>query len=273
MLAIDVFIPVYNDLRFLPRAVSSVLKQEGVDLRVVISDNDSTDGTYEWAMEAASRNPSVIVHRNSANIGMIGNLNRFRDLVAAPYFMLLCSDDILTDPGALAKAQAIMEANPAAVSVHCDMVYIDGRDRTLATRRFRRSGEFSGEQALRQSVVGCRNLFGIPLLHRAGPLKALSYPEGLTYTADICLSAEAAKLGTLYHIPELFIGNRYTGKNLTSSVIAASRIQFAALEDRFRLKLAPGERFQQRINYLRTLGAKRLFLSWAAFRSREAINS
>ncbi|MEQ1651299.1 MAG: glycosyltransferase [Hyphomicrobium sp.] len=48
---IDVFIPVYNDKIYLPKAVDSALGQRGVDVRVIISDNASTDGTFEWAQE------------------------------------------------------------------------------------------------------------------------------------------------------------------------------------------------------------------------------
>ena len=72
---IQVYIPVYNDISFLPDAVASVLTQQDVDVEVIVSDNASTDGTSEWLASAASREPRLIVHE-SRKPGMLYNINR-----------------------------------------------------------------------------------------------------------------------------------------------------------------------------------------------------
>lgn len=264
--AIDVFIPVYNDREFLPAAIASVQVQRGVDLRIVVSDNASTDGTYEWLLEAAAEDPRIVVHRNPENIGLLGNLNRYRDLVEAPYFLLLCSDDTLHADDCLAKAMEVVAEDPELVSIYCDLAYLDSRGRVMSYRRFGRSGRFDAEQALRQSMRGLRNRFGIPLLNRTDVLRTLSYPAGLTYTADVHLSAQAARLGPVHHIAEPLIGNRYTGRNMTASVMHDSRGQFRKVETDFGITLSPSERLQQRISYPLVMLAKTLFLGYARMR-------
>ena len=161
---IQVYIPVYNDMSFLPDAVGSVLMQRDVDVEVIVSDNASTDGTSEWLADAASREPRLVVHRNRENVGMMNNINRLRELVTADYYMFLCSDDRLGAPDALSSALRVMQA-PDVVSVYCDMLYIDALGRTLATRRFDRAGRFDTAATLKASIISGRNLFGIPLLH------------------------------------------------------------------------------------------------------------
>src|SRR5438105_745807 len=131
---IQVYIPVYNDISFLPDAVASVLMQRDVDVGVIVSDNASTDGTSEWLANAALSEPRLVVHRNRENVGMMNNINRLRELVTADYYMFLCSDDRLGAPDALSSALRAMKDAPDVVSVYCDILYIDGLSRTLATR-------------------------------------------------------------------------------------------------------------------------------------------
>ena len=267
MARIDVFIPVYNDLQFLPAAVASVLAQQGVDVRVVVSDNASTDGTSEWLSAAAAREPRIVVHRNASNIGMVANLNRYRELVETAHYMLLCSDDILYARDALAKAAAVVEADTRVVSVYCDLAFIDGKGRHISTRRFGRSGEFSAEAALYGSLRRFRNLFGIPLLNRTDVMRQLVYPDGLTYSADVHLSMQAARHGPIHHIAEPLIGNRYTGRNMTVSVFHESRAQFSRLEQDFGVHLTGTDRLVQSASYPLVTLAKQAFLAYVRLRS------
>ena len=162
---IDVFIPVYNDRKFLPIAVRSALKQQGVQTRVVVCDNCSTDGTWEWLQEQTQLDARIVIHQNETNIGAINNLNRFREHVKAPFYMLLCSDDMLMAPSALATAYRVMQDDADCVSVYCNLNYIDANNTVVAKRDFKRTGQFDSEMTLKQSIVGYRNMFGIPLLN------------------------------------------------------------------------------------------------------------
>jgi glycosyltransferase involved in cell wall biosynthesis len=265
---VQVFVPVYNDREFLPHAISSVLGQLGADMEVIVSDNASTDGTTEYLSELAARNPRVVVHRNSENIGMLANLNRFRELVTADRYMLLCSDDMLGSPHALRHANEILDANADVVTVYCDLLYIDGHGRALANRRFGRSGRFNAGRTLRQSIMSGRNLFGIPLIHRRQAGASTSYPAELTYTGDVYHSARCAEHGSVFHIPEVLIHNRYTGRNATAGVYTESVEQFDATARSFGIKLTGAERALQRLQINQTLVSKALFLRYAKWRSR-----
>jgi len=56
--SVDVVIPCYNYARFLSRCVDSVLQQQGVDVRVLIIDDASSDDTpglrrdWHWIRES-----------------------------------------------------------------------------------------------------------------------------------------------------------------------------------------------------------------------------
>lgn len=267
---IQVFIPVFNDIHYFPRALSSVLSQEGVELQVIVSDNASTDGTYEYACQAAVSDPRIIVHRNPRNIGMIGNLNKFAVYVTCDYYMLLCSDDMLGSPTALRRAQTILEADSETVSVYCDLIYIDGDDRKVLSRRFRPTGLFDADATLRDSICSSRNLFGIPLLSRRSASQDLRYPEHMNYVADVYFSALQGKRGRLFHLAEPLILNRYTSHNMTRRMFGESARQFNDLVNEFRVSLVGWERLLRAWRLAVVIPAKHLFFLFVRWRSGQS---
>ena len=101
---IDVFIPCYNYGRFLYQCVNSVLGQAGVDVRVLVIDDASSDNTAEVAAALAREDPRVTVIRHSTNKGHIDTYNEGIEWASADYMLLLSADDYLL-PGALAGRQ------------------------------------------------------------------------------------------------------------------------------------------------------------------------
>lgn len=267
---IDVFIPVYNDKIYLPKAVDSALGQRGVDVRVIISDNASTDGTFEWAQEQSRLDARVVVFRNERNIGLFGNVNRFRDLVTAEYYIFLCSDDLLASNQALAKAGDVMAKNPSVVSVTCDLNFIDAGGQTMSKRTFRRAGIFDAQKTLRETIIASRNQFVVPLLNRTSAARQLTYPEHLTYAADVYFSGMLAQAGDHYHIPESLLGVRYTGKNMTVSVFQDSWKQLDVIAQTFDVRLTKAEQSRRFVNHYLVMAAKKAFLTAAGVRSKSA---
>jgi glycosyltransferase involved in cell wall biosynthesis len=268
---LQVFIPVYNDIVYFTRALDSVRRQQDVDVEVIVSDNASTDGSYEYAREIADFDSRVVVHRNTNNIGHTANLNRFADYVTADYYMLLCSDDMLGSPMALKRASDILAQNIDVVSVYSDMLYVDGNDRKLARRRFRRSGPFDPQATLRASILSLRNLFGIPLLNRRSACIDVRYPEDLNYVGDIYFSARAAERGRIFHIPEPLIWNRFTGKNLTGTLVSDSTRQFTRLAELLNEPLSRADLVRQAVAQGLVGLGRQLFLRWAAWRSSGSV--
>lgn len=126
MSAVDVVVPCYNYARYLETCVSSILGQTGVEVRVLILDDCSTDDTPETAARLASRDARVTVVRNEVNLGLIGAANRgMLGWAEAPYSLLISADDALT-PGALARAVAVLERHPEVGFVFGTVVVFDG---------------------------------------------------------------------------------------------------------------------------------------------------
>lgn len=111
MATVDVVVPSYQYGRYLRGCVESVLTQEGVDLRVLIIDNASTDDSVEVARALAVADGRVEVVARPRNLGPQASFNEGIDWARADFFLILCADDLLA-PGALARAASVMERNP-----------------------------------------------------------------------------------------------------------------------------------------------------------------
>jgi len=88
--------PCYQQQAYVQAALSSVLAQTYSPLQIVISDDASTDGTYDIVVEETSkyRGPhSIKVHRNTSRMG-IENYNRLMEMAEGDFVVMAHSDDI-----------------------------------------------------------------------------------------------------------------------------------------------------------------------------------
>lgn len=97
---ISIFIPVYNDARWLPGAIDSVLAQRHGDWEIVVGDNVSTDNVA--SIVAAYDDARIRYHRWDTHVPIDENFNRTALLTRHPWIQLLCADDRLR-PGCLER--------------------------------------------------------------------------------------------------------------------------------------------------------------------------
>ena len=111
MSSVSVFIPCYKYAHYLRGCVESALKQDGVDVRVLILDDCSPDDTPAVARQLMAEDSRVEYHRNASNRGHVETYNVGIQWCTGDYCLLLSADDMLT-PGALARAARVMDAHP-----------------------------------------------------------------------------------------------------------------------------------------------------------------
>ena len=112
---VDVVIPCYNYGRYLKTSVNSVLSQVGVEVRVLVIDDASSDDSEAIAGKLASAESRVTFRKHAVNKGHIATYNEgLIDWSEADHTVLLSADDMLA-PGSLSRAVAIMDADEIVV--------------------------------------------------------------------------------------------------------------------------------------------------------------
>jgi glycosyltransferase involved in cell wall biosynthesis len=135
MSSVSVVIPCYNYGHFLPESVDSVLnEQPGVDVRVLIIDDASQDGSADVARKIAAGDPRVEVVVHPVNQGNLRTYNEgVLDWADGDYTVQLSADDRLT-PGALRRAVDLMDAHPKVAFTYGHPIHFEN-GRPLPTPR------------------------------------------------------------------------------------------------------------------------------------------
>lgn len=103
---ISIITPSYNMLNYLPRCVSSVADQQGIECEHIVVDGKSTDGTNEWLTDR--KGLRALVERDA---GMYDALNKgFRMANGELVGHLNCDEQYL--PGTLKFVKDFFDQNP-----------------------------------------------------------------------------------------------------------------------------------------------------------------
>ena len=115
---VSVLTPVYNGEAFLAECIESVLGQSYRNIEYIIVNNCSTDRSLEIAMDFASKDSRIRVHRNEKFVGVIDNHNIAFGLIspAAKYCKVVSADDFIF-PECLERMVEVAEAHPAAAII------------------------------------------------------------------------------------------------------------------------------------------------------------
>jgi glycosyltransferase involved in cell wall biosynthesis len=91
---VSVVMAVYNEMRFLDEAVTSILTQTLNDFEFIIIDDYSTDGSWDKLQSYREQDKRIVLVRNEQNIGLTKSLNRGFSLVRGKYIARQDADDI-----------------------------------------------------------------------------------------------------------------------------------------------------------------------------------
>ncbi len=119
-------IPVYNGGSYVSTTIESVLRQEGVDLEVIVVDDGSTDDTPSILRGFEGRIRSV----RQENRGLSAARNTGIGMALGRYVAFVDADDTW-EPDKSRKQVAVLEARPACGLIWCDAYRIDANGRRL----------------------------------------------------------------------------------------------------------------------------------------------
>lgn len=209
---ISIGLPVYNAERYLRHSVESMLEQTFGDFELVISDNASTDATWEICSEYARMDDRVRLFRNQANLGAAENFNRVFNLSRARFFKWIAYDDVCA-PEFLERCLEVLETRPDVALCYPKTLLIDENGMEIMKyedrlhmpweRPHRRLKHFLTKVNLANPVFG---------LIRADVLRETRL-LGKYFGADYVLLMELCLRGKFHEIPERLFFRRDHARN------------------------------------------------------------
>lgn len=128
---VSVVIPAYNRARYIRETVDSVLAQTWPEVELIVTDDGSTDGTWE-ILQAYERDGKLrlLTHPGRENRGQSAALNRAIDQATGAYLAILDSDDVF-EPDKFEVLVPFLEAHPEYGLAYSNGIAIDGEGRYL----------------------------------------------------------------------------------------------------------------------------------------------
>lgn len=173
---------VYNGEKYLRKQVESILRQTVSDFELVMTDDCSTDGSWQLMQELAAGDRRIRISRNTANLGFKDNFQKAISLCSGEYIALSDCDDIWT-PDHLEVLLATIGDKAMACA---NSTFIDADDKPLGTTlKYQESfdGVPSDDMAKFRSIILFRNTYqgAAMIMRRSFVDVALPIPGEMRY--------------------------------------------------------------------------------------------
>jgi glycosyltransferase involved in cell wall biosynthesis len=231
----------YNQEAFIREAVDGALSQTYSPLEIIISDDCSTDRTFEIARRTVANYKGhhlVRLNRNDANLGIGGNVNRMMNLCHGELVVVADGDDISLPARTETTHQVWEQSGRRATSICSSYTTIsaDGTVQGIGGRRgdpgdSRRLRPLEGSlleflSTRRPVVCGCSQAWSPSLFSYFGSLQS--------DLEDLVLSFRSLAIGQILYINEPLVKYRRHGANVSFFAGGDDTISFAHREHRLR---------------------------------------
>lgn len=197
----------YNQEDYIREAVEGAFAQTYNPLEIILSDDCSSDRTFEIMQEmaAAYQGPHrLVLRRNPQNLGLIDHCNTICEQVQSEFIVLAAGDDV-SYPHRVAVSVGCLRGDPRAVLVHSSARRMDehGNDLDVFVPPVTNNDAQAISLALEKSIyIGATAAFRSSFFHRFGWIE-----EKETYE-DLIFGFRASLLGGLRYIDDVLIRYR-----------------------------------------------------------------
>jgi len=188
----------YNQEKYIREAVEGAFAQTYEPLEIILSDDCSTDRTFEIMEEMAASYEGkhrITLNRNSANLGIGAHVNKIDGIAKGELIVHAAGDDISLSNRVTCLAAA-WQSNERPSALRSNALYIDEQGNPLGTYCVPpdRPSEHLRDSDWPMDALGCSLAFDRKLLHVFGPFDPLIFQE------DTVISSRALMLDGIKYI-------------------------------------------------------------------------
>jgi len=205
----------YNQERFIREAIEGAFSQTYSPLEIILSDDCSTDHTFEIIKQLADsyQGPhTIILNRNDKNLGIGGHINRAMELARGDLIVAAAGDDISVPHRVERIYQAYESTKGIAKSIFSNYLTIGiyGKPLCLHYEIPIQSEDFSPNNLAKKDslISGCSHAWSREVFSVFGPLITPLTCE------DMVIPFRSALLGQIKYIHEPLVMHRQHGINL-----------------------------------------------------------
>lgn len=205
----------YNQERFIREAVVGAFDQTYSPLEILITDDCSTDRTFEIISEMAAtyQGPhKIVLNRNTKNIGIGAHINRAMQLVSGELVVAAAGDDISVPERTAVMYEQWHRTGQSAYSLFSDALVIDEEGRQQKKLFGEKTPQPAGslEEAIKRGgigVAGCTHVFSKKTFDVFGPMDDQVMAEDMSIPFRSLLLGDVFYVGTPLVLYRVHSGN------------------------------------------------------------------
>ena len=213
---ITVLLPTYNGEKYIKEQIDSILNQTYKNIKLIISDDGSKDGTVDILKEYENQDKRIVLYIQPENMGVVKEIEFLLGKVETPYYMLADQDDYWL-PEKIEKSLEKLKKENAdlvfgdleVVDENLNPIYSSFNDYMLLTRKINKYLNNYKLNYLYNCVTGCTVLAKKETIKYILPLPT----DSKHVIHDFWIGLMISLNGTLTYIPEKYIKYRQHGNN------------------------------------------------------------
>lgn len=209
---VSVLMSVYNGEAYLKEAIECILDQSFSDFEFLITDDCSTDQSWNILQDYAARDERILLFRNETNLGLTKSLNRGLNLARGKYIARQDGDDIALGDR-FQEQVTILEQQPQTVLVSCNLDLIDETGALLPHNIYR-----SCDPDLIPWYLLFLNYLGghsQVMFRRDIVLELGGYREDYRYSQDYELWSRLSRVGQIVILPKVLQLQRMHNRSIS----------------------------------------------------------
>lgn len=148
---LSVIMSVFNDEKYLPDAIESIIGQTFKDFEFIICNDCSKDDSYKIISKYKKMDNRIKIINNDKNIGLAASLNKCLALAKGEYIARMDSDDISL-PNRFKEEVNFLEKNSEYSVISTQAYYIDENGNQIGASKIK-SGKVDFEASIKASGV------------------------------------------------------------------------------------------------------------------------
>jgi glycosyltransferase involved in cell wall biosynthesis len=206
---VSILLMTYHHERFIGEAIFGVLSQDYDNLEIIISDDCSSDATWEIIKKKVGEyqgNHDVVIHRNEKNLGFVSHFNQILSMATGELLVYAPGDDISKSNRVEKLVRAYVATKEDKVLLYSSAICIDDAGQELGVAQTDFSWRNKKKMAVSSDLyIGATGAFSRSLIESFPPIEVEGCYE------DLVWGHRAYLCGELIHVPERLIYYRKGG--------------------------------------------------------------
>lgn len=213
---IDILLATYNGEKYIKEQIDSILEQTYKNIRLIISDDCSTDSTQEILREYEQKDKRIKLCLQENNLGVVKNIEFLLKQVESKYYMLSDQDDVWLPEKVEKSLETLLKQNAdlvfgdlEVVDKDLNTIYQSFGDFMLLNKKIHKYLNSDKLNYIYNCVTGCTILAKKETIEKILPL-----PIDSKYLIhDHWIGLMVSIYGKVAYIPEKYIKYRQHGNN------------------------------------------------------------